>query len=40
VLKLQFPWQLIVGYSVHIQGLKSIADYARSIARLSTMIPV
>ena len=40
MLKLEFPWLLIVGYLIHIDGLESIADHACSIVRSLMMIPV
>ena len=40
MLKLEFPWLLIVGYLIHIHGLESIADHSCSIVRSLMMIPV
>jgi hypothetical protein len=40
MLKLQFPWLLIVGFFSHIHGLGTIADHAYSIAHSLIMIPV
>ena len=40
MLKLDFPWLLIVGYLIRIHGLARIADHACSIVRSSMMIPV